>query len=68
MPRLDYHVITIDEIAATNIRAVADLTDITTTSRAPVNISVDGYPVAGAVGDYVLYVRVQPATAEEADG
>ena len=53
-------------IEANNIRAVADLTDITTTSRAPVAISVDGYPEAGAVGDYVLYVRVQPAPAEEA--
>ena len=47
-------------IEANNIRAVADLTDITTTSRAPVTVYVDGYPEAGAVGDYVLYVRVTP--------
>ena len=52
-------------IEANNIRAVADLTGITTTSRAPVNISVDGYPEAGAVGDYVLYVRVLPASLGE---
>ncbi len=55
-------------IEANNIRAVADLTGITTTSRSPVTVYVDGYPEAGAVGDYVLYVRVSPAAAsEEAD-
>ena len=47
-------------IEANNIRAVADLTDITTTSRAPVTIYVDGSSEAGAVGDYYLYVRVSP--------
>lgn len=47
-------------IEANNIRAVADLTDITTTSRAPVTVYVDGYTNAGAVGDYYLYVRVAP--------
>ena len=55
-------------IEANNIRAVADLTGITNTSRAPVTVFVDGYPEAGAVGDYVLYVRVAPtdSTADEA--
>jgi len=50
----------LSSIEANNIRAVADLTDITTTSRAPVTIYVDGYNEAGAVGDYYLYVRVSP--------
>ena len=54
----------IRNIEANNIRAVADLTGITTTSRAPVTVYVDGYPDAGAVGDYVLYVRVTEAPAE----
>ena len=61
----------LEKIESNNIRAVADLTGITTTSRAPVTVYVDGYPDAGAVGDYVLYVRVAPVeevpeTAEEA--
>lgn len=59
---------TLAAIEANNIRAVADLTDITMTSRAPVTVYVDGYPEAGAVGDYVLYVRVMPAATEEMDG
>ena len=57
---------TLAGIEANNIRAVADLTGITTTSRAPVTVTVDGFPDAGAVGDYVLYVRVAPAPSEEA--
>lgn len=56
---------TLSSIEANNIRAVADLTDITTTSRAPVTVYVDGYPDAGAVGDYVLYVRVVPEEVTE---
>ena len=60
---------TLEQIEANNIRAVADLTGITTTSRAPVTVYVDGYPDAGAVGDYVLYVRVAPVeeVAEETE-
>ena len=54
----------LSSIESNNIRAVADLTGITTTSRAPVTITVDGYSEAGAVGDYVLYVRVAPEEAE----
>ncbi len=54
----------LSSIEANNIRAVADLTDITATSRAPVNVYVDGYPEAGAVGDYVLYVRVATSGSE----
>ena len=48
------------EISANNVRVVADLTGITTTTRVPVTVSVDGYPEAGAVGDYYMYVRVAP--------
>lgn len=50
----------LSQIEANNIRAVADLTDITTTSRAPVTVYVDGFSDAGAVGDYTMYVRVKP--------
>lgn len=48
------------EISANNVRAVADLTGVTTTTRVPVTVYVDGYPEAGAVGDYFMYVRVAP--------
>lgn len=48
----------LSEIQANNIRAVADLTGVTTTSKVPVYIYVDGYPQAGAVGDPAVYVRV----------
>ncbi len=60
----------LEDIEANNIRAVADLTGITATSRAPVTIYVDGFADAGAVGDYALYVRVRPEEAgePEADG
>ncbi len=51
---------TLSQIEANNIRAVADLTDITTTSKAPVTVYVDGFDDAGAVGEYTMYVRVKP--------
>lgn len=50
----------LDSIGANNIRAVADLTGLTITSRAPVTIYVDGYEQAGAVGDYAMYVEITP--------
>lgn len=50
----------LDSIGANNIRAVADLTGLTTTSRAPVTIYVDGFEQAGAVGDFTLYVEITP--------
>lgn len=50
----------LDSIGANNIRAVADLTGLTTTSRAPVTIYVDGFEEAGAVGDFTLYVEITP--------
>lgn len=49
-----------DSIENNNIRAVADLTGLTTTSRAPVTIYVDGYEQAGAVGDITMYVEIIP--------
>ncbi len=52
-------------IEANNIRAVADLTDVTATARVPVTIYVDGYESAGAVGDYMLYVQIQAESTEE---
>ncbi len=50
----------IDQISPNNIRIVADLTGVTTTTRAPTTVYVDGFAEAGAVGDYPLYVRVSP--------
>lgn len=50
------------QIAADNIRAVADLSNITVTSKVPTTIYVDGFPEAGAVGDYTLWVDVKEDT------
>lgn len=47
---------TLAQISANNLRAVADLSDITVTSKAPTTIYVDGFPNAGAVGDYTMTV------------
>ncbi len=47
---------TLAQITTNNLRAVADLSDITVTSRAPTTIYVDGFPDAGAVGDYTMTV------------
>lgn len=49
-----------DQIKANNIRAVADLTGLTTTTRAPVTFYVDGFEQAGAVGDITMYVEIEP--------
>lgn len=51
----------LDQIAPNNIRAVADLSGITVPSRVPATIYVDGFPEAGAVGDYALWVEVLEA-------
>jgi len=51
---------TLSEISANNIRAVADLSGITVTSKAPTSIYVDGYSDAGAVGDYTMWVSITP--------
>ena len=47
---------TLAQISANNLRAVADLSDITVTSTAPTTYYVDGFPNAGAVGDYTMTV------------
>lgn len=47
---------TLAQISANNLRAVADLTDITVTSKVPTIVYVDGYSDAGAVGDYTMTV------------
>lgn len=47
---------TLSQITASNLRAVADLSDITVTSKAPTTIYVDGFADAGAVGDYTMTV------------
>ncbi len=49
-----------ETIEENNIRAVADLTGLTSTSRAPVTIYVDGCERAGAVGDITMYVEIVP--------
>ena len=48
----------IDQISENNIRAVADLTNLTTTAKAPTTIYIDGFSEAGAVGDYAVYVEI----------
>lgn len=52
------------QIEANNIRAVADLTGLTTTTRAPVTFYVDGFEQAGAVGDITMYVEITPEDGE----
>jgi len=47
---------TLEQISANNLRAVADLTDITVTSKVPTTIYVDGFSDAGAVGDYTMTI------------
>ena len=48
----------IDQISENNIRAVADLSNLTTTAKAPTAIYIDGFSEAGAVGDYSVYVEI----------
>ena len=47
------------QIAVNNIRIVADLSGVTTTSRVPTTVYVDGFESAGAVGTYPLYIRME---------
>lgn len=54
----------LSQIEANNIRAVADLTGLTTTTRAPVTFYVDGFEEAGAVGDITMYVEITPEDGE----
>ena len=51
----------VSAVAANNIRAVADLSGITTagTTSVPVEIFVDGFTDVGAVGEYKMYVTIE---------
>lgn len=52
-------------ISAKNIRVVADLAEVDGSAgilNVPVKISIDGYPEAGAVGEYKIYVRLAAAS------
>lgn len=54
----------IGSISAKNIRVVADLAEVDGSAgilNVPVKISIDGYPEAGAVGEYKIYVRLSGA-------
>ena len=50
----------IEKIAANNLRAVADLSEITApgTYTVPVTVYVDGYENAGAVGEYTVVALI----------
>ncbi len=51
----------LSKISSNNIRIVADLTGVTTTSRVGTTVYVDGFDEAGAVGSYPLYIRMEEA-------
>lgn len=54
----------IGSIVAKNVRVVADLAEVDGSAgilNVPVKISVDGFPEAGAVGDYKIFVRLSEA-------
>ena len=48
-------------VASNNLRAVADLSEVTTTGTiaVPVEIYVDGFTDVGAVGEYSIYIDIQ---------
>ena len=51
----------IGSISARNLRVVADLSEVAGSAgvlNVPLKISVDGFPEAGAVGEYKVYVHV----------
>ena len=51
----------VSAVASNNLRAVADLSAVTTTGTisVPVEIYVDGFTDVGAVGEYTIYVEVK---------
>jgi hypothetical protein len=51
----------VSEVAANNIRVVADLSEITTagTTAVPAKVYVDGFANVGAVGEYRMYITVE---------
>ena len=58
----------ISEIDSRNLRAVADLSDLSITSggvyNPSVRIFIDGFPEAGYVGEYKIYVTLTPEETE----
>lgn len=51
----------LDQIQSSNLRAVADLSDITQTGDmyVPVRVELDGFTDAGAVGEYMIAIRIR---------
>ncbi len=50
----------IDKIKSADLRAVADMVEVTSTGDLSISVKiyVDGYPDAGAVGDYTIIIHV----------
>ncbi len=55
----------LNQISSNNLRAVADFADMAITSSGVYNpavrIYIDGFPEAGYVGEYKIYVTLDPA-------
>lgn len=51
----------LDQIQSSNLRAVADLSDVTQTGimYVPVKVELDGFTNAGAVGEYMIAIRIR---------
>ena len=51
----------LDQIQSSNIRVVADLSEISQTGimYVPVRVIVDGFTDAGAVGDYMIAIIIR---------
>ena len=51
----------LDQIQSSNIRVVADLSEISQTGimYVPVRVIVDGFTDAGAVGDYMIAIKIR---------
>jgi YbbR domain-containing protein len=51
----------LDQIQSSNLRAVADLSDITQTGDmyVPVKVELDGFTDAGAVGEYMIAISIR---------
>lgn len=51
----------LDQIQSSNLRAVADLSEVTQTGimYVPVKVELDGFTNAGAVGEYMIAIRIR---------
>ena len=51
----------LDQIQSSNLRAVADLSEVTQTGfmYVPVKVELDGFTNAGAVGEYLIAIRIR---------